>query len=974
MKMRWIFALLVSLSAMAHPYAGASAQDDAGSGLSLDWAAPAFELTTVRAEDGQRYAHIALEDPVEAEAYAIDGAPGEARLPRRSQLISLPPSGDFGIKVIDIVTDTLSLRYPVEPVPAPVYPQLDDGAQQPEAAAIPAHTGTDVYPDSFLNLEEPVWMRDHRLVRLVFAPFRYHPQQGRLEIVRRVRFRIWWERPKPVAAGLPPDPFQELLARSVLNSGDLDAFRSPEASRAAARALDLGALHRDARQLVAPGASSIYKLLINSEGVYALDYATLSAAGLPLQTIDPGSLRLSHAATEIAAQWEGDGDATFEAGERLLFYARPQLTRYAGYDVYWLTWGGAAGQRMASRGGDPSGLAAGTAWAQVLAEQNAEYDSQYADRAGDHWFWRRLKLPDVVDESFQITLAEPASTAAAQLTLWFHSLTTTGVDPDHHVQVSVNGTQMEDARWKGAVPYTATLNLPGGSLQAGPNTIGLKLPGDTGSGVEGTWLDAMAIRYGLAAVDGNAARFSGESGRRMYTLDGFTGDGIRVYDVSQPDAPRIVTGFTRSGGTIAIGDDSSVAAEYLVLSEEQIQPPAGIVPTRSLIEPVDGADYLIVTPSDFETALEPLIAHRQSQGLRVAVANVEAIYDQFGDGRMDPTAIRSFLAHAYADWPGPPLRYVLLVGDATYDPRHYRPDTNPTYLPPYLVDVDPELGETTSDNRYADYTGDLLPDVFLGRFPVNTAAETEAVVDKILRYETDPAAGLWSQRLLFGADNPSTAGDHHAHADSEFNTYAVASKGYAGTRVYLSTTPGAPYLYTDAEAAQEALIAALNRGALLYSYFGHASWHQEAVLETDNYAPLFHRDHIARLANQGRWPVVLHMTCLTGRYTHPSSDTLDESLLRARDVGAIAVWGSSGSGVATGHRILHRSFYQAVVGDGQTQVSAAIHGALTDLFASGAYDDLIETFHLFGDPALKLYLTAHDLPFSTFLPIMARNE
>jgi hypothetical protein len=283
------------------------------------------------------------------------------------------------------------------------------------------------------------------------------------------------------------------------------------------------------------------------------------------------------------------------------------------------------------------------------------------------------------------------------------------------------------------------------------------------------------------------------------------------------------------------------------------------------------------------------------------------------------------------------------------------------------------LGETASDNHYADLTGDPLPELRLGRFPVNTSAETRAVVEKIISYETDPLSGDWNRRLLFGADNPSSAGDHHFDADQTFNSYATPASGYAGARVYLSETVGPSYLYTTAQAARDALIAQLDRGALLYTYFGHASWHQEAVLETDGYAPLFHRDHVAQLSNQRRWPVVLHMTCLTAHYIHRTSNTLDESLLRTADVGAVAVWGPSGSSVASGHRILNQSVYQAVFDDGQAELGVAIHSALLNLYAIGYYEDLIQTYHLFGDPALALDLTFTDLPFSNFLPIILRG-
>jgi hypothetical protein len=432
-----------------------------------------------------------------------------------------------------------------------------------------------------------------------------------------------------------------------------------------------------------------------------------------------------------------------------------------------------------------------------------------------------------------------------------------------------------------------------------------------------------------------------------------------------------VTGFSTVADRVTVGDGGSTPADYLILTDNQILPPLAVTPAKALSDPLDSVDYVIISHPDFEAALAPLVAHRRDHGLRVQVVDVEAIYDRFGDGRMDPDAIHAFLAHAYANWPGPALQYALLVGDATVDPRGYLPDSNPTFVPPFLADVDLEWGEVTADNRYADLTGDPLPELQVGRFPVNTPTEVTAIVDKIVTYETHTPTGGWNRRLVFGADNPSSAGDHHAHANAEFFAFATPEYGHLGNRVYLSSLPGEPHLFTAADAAQDALISTLNRGALLYSFFGHASWHQEAVLETDNYAPLFHRDHIARLDNRGHWPVILHMTCLTGRYVHRTSETLDESLLRTQDVGAVAVWGPSGSGVATGHQILHRAFYQAVFDHGETQMGTAIHTALLELYAAKIYEDLIETYHLFGDPAMRLAFNAQDLPFSGFLPIIA---
>lgn len=949
-------------------------KDTANILLEWEWEGPSYELTLATGDDGQTYTRV------EIEGYPNSGVPGWPSLPSLSKLVVLPPGGDFGIELVEVEYNTVSLDYSVEPAPAPAPLQYDaDGRPLPGgwtfARDEAAYAHTAPYPVAFATLADPAWMRDLRLARLTVNPVRYHPAEQTLDVVRRLRLRVVqtnggsWE---PPAAPAPTPPTDIALnPRTLLNPADIGSFRAPLPPNQLSNQPTIQPTN-------SPQAVGDYKVIVETEGIYTLDYAWLAGAGLPVGSINPSTLRLIHAGSEVATQWEGDGDATFEYGERLLFYARPQLTRYANYDVYWLAWSGSAGQRMASRPGDPTGLASGTAWTTALAEENIEYDSLYAGRDGDRWFWRKLKQPDILSSTFTIPLETPTTGTAGELTIWLQGSTRAWPDPDHHVHFNLNGTDVGDVWWEAKTAYTATFSLPAGLLTNGNNTLVSSLPADTGSDTEEAWVDAIAITYGLNAVGGNVARFHGQDADRAYTVGGFSGvasGDLRVYDVTDPAAPLEVTGWTFAGGNISVG--SSVPAEYLILADDQIRAPLGIMAAKPLSDPSGGADYVIITHPNFETALTPLVDHRADRGLRVEVVDVEAIYDQFGDGRMAPEAVRAFLTHAYLNWAPPAPMYVLLVGDATHDPRGYRPGSNLTYLPSYLADVDPWIGETASDHWYADLTGDILPELRLGRLPVNTPAEAEAVVNKIIDYEANPLSGDWDNRLIFGADNPSTAGDHHADSDSEFTTYAspTSTYGYEGTRVYLSEASGEPHLYTDAQAAQAALIGAFNQGALLYTYFGHASWHQEAVLETDNFAPLFHVDHIAQLNNPRRWPMALHMTCFTGYYIHRTDDTLDESLLRTKNVGVVAVWGASGNGLVDGHGEMHQSFYQSVFDDGRAELGEIVNIVLADLsvYAGGSYNDLIDTYHLFGDPAMELNTIAVDLPVSIFLPIIMRE-
>jgi hypothetical protein len=91
----------------------------------------------------------------------------------------------------------------------------------------------------------------------------------------------------------------------------------------------------------------------------------------------------------------------------------------------------------------------------------------------------------------------------------------------------------------------------------------------------------------------------------------------------------------------------------------------------------NGADYILITHRDLgwdgggsaQPWLTNLKAHRESQGLRVKVVDVEDIYDEFSYGITSPQGIKDFLSYTYQNWTSPAPQYVLLVGDSAYDPK-----------------------------------------------------------------------------------------------------------------------------------------------------------------------------------------------------------------------------------------------------------------------------------------------------------------
>jgi hypothetical protein len=147
---------------------------------------------------------------------------------------------------------------------------------------------------------------------------------------------------------------------------------------------------------------------------------------------------------------------------------------------------------------------------------------------------------------------------------------------------------------------------------------------------------------------------------------------------------------------------------------------------------------------------------------------------------------------------------------------------------------------------------------------------------------------------------------------------------------------------SDAQ-VKEALLNYLGQGPLLVNYLGHGGmmeWRGQ-VLTTDDAEGL--------LSGQ-RLPFFINMTCLNGFFQAPYGDTLAESLLKAENGGAVAVWTSSGMTEPEGQVVMNKALIRLLFnGEGLTIGEAVMRAK-----AATSDQDIRRTWILFGDPTTKL--------------------
>ncbi|RME82833.1 MAG: hypothetical protein D6775_09805, partial [Caldilineae bacterium] len=748
-----------------------------------------------------------------------------------------------------------------------------------------------------------------------------------------------------------PDPyFEPTLRRSIINYEQGRAWRrpSPAAAQSRVSAMTLGQV----------------RIHIDREGLYAITYQDLVDAGANLSKLDARTLSLSSRGQEVAIWVEGEADGRFDPGDRILFYGQGSDSRYSRERVYWLSWGTAPGRRMTTRDVNPGlgGTPVTTYMARVQFEENDYYISSLpATGQADRWYWQRYNVgtrPNIPTLSLDAPLANPLASGQAELRVVLRGSTTYfNISPDHRVRLSINGTQIGTGEWDGQAELDATYPFSASLLADGNNILRITATNDTGAPSDSAYLNRFELRYprSLMAQDGHLIFEHTFAGRARFQVAGFGTSPLMGLDVTQAEEPvRLLNGQVQDSAYL-FSDNAAGTARYLIWPEaEPLRPQRIVGDTFSNLHSAGNrADYLIITHADFRDAIEPLAQYRRSQGYEVLVIDVQDIYDEFNNGELSPEAIRDFLDYAYHYWQAPAPAYVLLVGDGTYDYLNYLGGQHRNWIPPYLDVVDPFIRETATDNRLVTVSGsDILPDLFIGRFPANSVAEVTTLVNKTINYEQSPPPGDWAMRNVFIADNADIAGDFAALSDKVADQLVPDLYTPYRQKIYLGVN------YSSPINARNAIIAAFNQGALITNYIGHGQvqhWASEF---------LFRATDAAALGNGGRLPVQLSMTCLDGRFHEVASDALAEELVRNAGGGAVASWAATGLGVAHGHDYMHQGFYRTLFEQGERTLGPLTTAGKIALYTgdtNGVFHDLIDTFGLLGDPALRLALATNDV-------------
>jgi hypothetical protein len=677
------------------------------------------------------------------------------------------------------------------------------------------------------------------------------------------------------------------------------------------------------------GSSGVVKIYTRESGIYEVRLETLEQAGFQANT-PPNQWRLFQDANEIPFFISGENQDM-----KLRFFAPQPGNLYSAEKIFWLVqdpeavpeeerWWELGSQPPVTETMDtaPGSIAlpsSGMISSQHL-EENLVYNPQVEQ--GEHWLWANLAAPKVHAYEASFSNLIPGE-SALRMMVW--GVTEDNADPDHHLIVRMNGQVVADEKWDGKGRHLIQAAIPAGGLVEGKNQIEVEAPADTQALADIVfldWIDIEAPRRLVAQDD----RLNLTRGASSGNLEGFSGE-VTVYDVTSVQVSEDIG--NGSEYPFKPGHQYWAVGPQGFLSPARIELPTSATDLRSL----SGGDYIAIGPPDLLEASRDLLEFRQSQGLSTLAVPIQAVFDQFSGGIPEPAAIRDFMRYAVKEWQEKP-RFLLLVGDSTFDPKGYQAAPEANRVPTFFVDTQ-FGGETASDVEFAMVDGDNLPDLAVGRIPARTALEVRTLVEKTLNYE----------RLL---DTQGNKREVLAIADGQEASFKMDAQNFLGLfPADYATELIAPQ--AGAAGTNQVIAEQLTNGDRLVAYFGHGSitmWGKDR---------LFTIDDVTALDNRDKLPIVINMTCLTGLFIHPQQQSLTEAFLFTEKGGAVAILAPTSLTLPTDQSFLSRPLVERML----AQPALSLGELLTEarrqasVEAPGAQDVLL-TFLLFGDPALSI--------------------
>jgi len=585
-----------------------------------------------------------------------------------------------------------------------------------------------------------------------------------------------------------------------------------------------------------------------------------------------------------------------------------------------------------------------------------------------------------------------------------------GATEDNYVgQFSFSGTSAtmdEDIYQSGPIPTSYFTD--------GDHT--LRATDSGGSGANLDWFEFGYDREFTARGGRLGFTNAGETGAAQFEVGNFGSDQFRLFDVTDPFATaELILGpenIDGGGGDYSLTFQDDVAGFTRYESAEDGDYHLVSVTEVERREPAnlwaDEADLIVVSYDGFAGGVERLISHRESEGWVVAHARVSDVYDEFGGGLKSLQALKNYFDHAFTNWARTP-QFVLLVGDATTDPKGAELSSQPDFIPTVLGHGSPSYPQMTASDQWFISSDEefYFPRMFIGRLSVGGSTQLDNLVSKILAYENYSPNEQWRNNVYLIADDQwhyATYGSYYTWGWSwhdftdicvDLSEMVAASPAGIDTTLFMlrrytdefhesnGVSPGTqPWDYFISEvypfvrsSVTPELLSGLSDGAVIVNFQGHGNRSlltHEQLLEAGRAG----QNDLGDLRNDGMPFIFLGFSChLAEFHNHKEGSTngyeciIEQMLNLPSGRGAVAGFACAGAAFLSHNvdynRIIFEAFFEAETPAGPpsdyfwprwTLGSILGTGTVNYITAAG-HSQPARTYVLLGDPLLHLEMS-----------------
>lgn len=743
-----------------------------------------------------------------------------------------------------------------------------------------------------------------------------------------------------------------------------------------------------------PVFEKVFKISISREGIYRITADQLRNVGIPVDAAGAAALRIfSNGGVEkseeisdalaglkeqpILVRTNADGSI-----REVLFYGSGTTGfRQNGTIIehYINHYGSAAGYLVTSGGtglrATPAGVGATADKKQLTVVGRVFHDDDnvnpYASGSGRKWLGRNIENGGSVTYTTQLPGFVNSGTVLYRVNVGhrgkIRGLATISESGQKITQLEVQAVP----KYMDSFTQTGSGVLDAKSISAdGRSVVKIEYNGSDRTTMGLTdWLEIHYPRS-LNAI-GNSFDFLtdiGLIGTIDYDINGFSSEPMG-FDVTDVSAPILLTNAATTGGMFTVRTElsRSFCKRFYISSEvsgTQLEP---IVFSNLRSKPQPAKVILITHPSLLTSAKAFAEYRRGFSNVDVTVVTTEEIFNEFGYGITDPTALRDFIATTVNEWT-PAAHTIVLWGDGHYDYRGIS-TTLTNFIPPYeSLDqdgVNTGLSTYTADDYFTRVTGDdKIADAAIGRLPIASDAMGMRILAKIREYESSSSTDDWRTRLITVADDAVTTEGYETNyhtRDSESLTGSVLPRDFLVKKIYMVEYPTENIARgrTKPGVTADMLSAVNTTGAVLLNWVGHGN---PRILAHE---AIFNRETTpAQMTNSNKAFFMTAATCDFARFDMTDAQSGAEELLLKAKGGAIGVFSASRVVFADGNKRINEGFYQRVF----TKMSDGSYPDLGDVMFSlkQSFTELNdEKFFLLADPTMRLLLPNYTVVFET---------